>query len=78
MSDRKLYAIDPDLVEPHWTLLGLARLLSDGALVEVVPDTRLQAIADAWNEEGEWSREIVRNEIPALGDLLDALQEDTE
>jgi hypothetical protein len=29
----KLYAIDPDLVEPRWTELGLARLLSDGVLI---------------------------------------------
>jgi hypothetical protein len=34
----KLYRIDDDLVEPRWTELGLARLLSDGALIEFVPD----------------------------------------
>ena len=41
---KQQYTIDESLVEPRWTELGLARLLSDGALV---PDTTLQDIADA-------------------------------
>jgi hypothetical protein len=59
----KLYTIDPDLVEPRWTELGLARLLSDGALVEVVPCehghtvphrifTRLSVAHDVWMQTG--------------------------
>jgi hypothetical protein len=41
----KLYRIDDDLVEPRWTELGLARLLSDGALIEFVPDYDAAATA---------------------------------
>ena len=41
---KQRYTIDESLVEPRWTELGFARLLSDGALV---PDTTLQDIADA-------------------------------
>jgi hypothetical protein len=71
----KLYAIDPDLVEPRWTELGLARLLSDGALVE---DTRLRAIADAywaWQNAPVMGMQGKYREFHAL---MVALQEDTD
>ncbi len=48
----------------------------------LVPDTRLQAIADAWNEgtggEYEWSRGRVSEEMPELAGLLDALTEENQ
>ena len=42
----------------------------------LVPDTRLQAIADAWNEPWQWGRltqEAVIDRWAVLGELLDAL-----
>ena len=65
---KQQYTIDESLVEPRWTELGLARLLSDGALV---PDTTLQDIANEW--EMSWQKEI-RELSPGLAALLDALE----
>jgi hypothetical protein len=46
------------------------------------PDGRLQAIADAWNNDAHVNREdwpkILRVEWPDLADLLDALTEDND
>jgi hypothetical protein len=47
--------------------------------VSYVPDSRLQAIADAWHEleVAPFYFDVIRNQAPDLVTLLDALQEDT-
>ena len=73
---KQQYTIDESLVEPRWTELGLARLLSDGALV---PDTTLQDIEDAWADVWESEKALLRNDWRQFAKviaLLDALKGD--
>ncbi len=70
-------------------VLGNLRVAeNDGDVAEVidalehwVPDTRLQALADAWNAANTtlpMSRAWVHNAWPELADLLDALGEEAD
>ena len=77
MSDLSTYRIE------KWNQPEVRDLLCDLELSDVlIPDDRLQTIADAWNEgtggEYEWSRGRVREEMPELAALLDALTEENK
>ena len=68
-------------VEPSWLIDAshwpntLEKMKAEGALV---PDTRLQTVADAWNETDVTAKRHVRIVSPRLWDLLDALTKEEQ
>jgi hypothetical protein len=81
MSDLTTYRPDPNSCDKVAVHYESPVCECKGENMVVVPDTRLQAIADAWNEvpaDTLWKL-AVRYSNEKLADLLDALtQEDAE
>jgi len=66
-------------VEPSWRIPNSGDDKNDIKQMWVVPDTRLQAIADAWNDTMDRDRGKLRSWVPHLvAAIEDALTEENK